>query len=73
MIFVVSLALLHRALGVDSILDAMQVGALVTVGFSVATGLPGQAFLKRWRVAGIAYGSQAAVILGISIILSAWR
>jgi len=69
----VSLAVLHRGLGVESIGDALLVGALVAVGFCVATGLPGQAFLKRWRVAAIAYGCQVAMILGISTVLGLWR
>jgi hypothetical protein len=72
-LLVLSLAMLHRWLAVDSLGDALAVAVMVIVGFSVATGLPGQAFLKRWRVAAIAYGSQAAMILGISVILGLWR
>lgn len=70
---VLSLAVLQGWLGVTSIGEALGLGAFVSVGFCVATGLPGQAFLKRWRVAAIAYGSQVAMILGISLILGAWR
>ncbi len=69
----VTLALTQRAFGVDSIVDGLVVGGLVSLGFCVATGLPGQAFLKRWRVAAIALGSQVAMIFGISLILAAWR
>ena len=72
-VLVISLALLHRAVGVASVVDALQVGVFVALGFCIATGVPGQAFLKRWRVAAIAYGSQTAMILGISVILGAWR
>ena len=53
---VISLALLQRWLGVDSIGDALMLGGFVSVGLCIATGLPGQAFLKRWRVAGLALG-----------------
>ena len=42
----------------------------VAVGFCIATGVPGQAFLKRWRVVALAYGSQTAMILVISLILA---
>ncbi|MGB1013638.1 MAG: DUF1761 domain-containing protein [Nannocystaceae bacterium] len=70
---VLSLAVAHRALGVASVIDALQVGCVVSVGFCIATGLPGQAFLKRWRAAAIALGSQVAMIVGISIILGAWQ
>lgn len=72
-VLVLSLALLQQALGVDSIAAALQLGVLVSIGFCIATGLPGQAFLKRWRVAAIALGSQVAMILGISLILGLWR
>ncbi len=69
---VVTLALLHQALGVNSLVGALGIGLLVSVGFCIATGLPGQAFLKRWRVAAIALGSQVAMIMGASLILGAW-
>lgn len=70
---VLSLALLQQALGVDSVVGALQLGVLVAIGFCIATGLPGQAFLKRWRVATIALGSQVAMIVGISLILGSWH
>lgn len=70
---VISLAVLQRAVGVASAGDAIVLGLLVSVGFCVATGLPGQAFLKRWRVFAIAFGCQVVMILGISLILGLWR
>lgn len=70
---VASLALLQRWLAVDSVGDALVLGLFVAIGFGLATGLPGQAFLKRWRVAWIAYGSQTAMILVASVILGVWR
>ena len=73
LLLVLSLALLQSWLGVSSAGGALGLGALVSVGFCVATGLPGQAFLKRWRVAGIALGSQVAMIMTISLILGLWR
>lgn len=72
-LMVLVLAVLHRSLGVASVSEALQLGGLVAVGFAVATGLPGQAFLKRWRVAAIALGCQVAMIAGVSMILGAWR
>ena len=72
-VLVLSLALLQQLLSVDSSMEALQLGALVAVGFCVATGVPGQAFLKRWRVAAIALGCQATMIVGISLILGLWR
>ncbi len=72
-VLVLSLAVLHRWLAIDSVSEAVALGLFVSVGFCVATGLPGQAFLKRWRVALMAYGCQTTMILGISVILGAWR
>ena len=69
----VCLAILQLWAGVDSIGSALILGALVSVGFCVATGLPGQAFLKRWRVAAITLGCQSTMIMVISAILGAWR
>ncbi len=70
---VLSLALLQRWLAVDSVAEALQLGLFVSIGLCIATGLPGQAFLKRWRVAAIAYGSQVAMILAVSVILAIWQ
>ena len=70
---VLSLATLQRWLAVDSAGEALTSGVFVAIGFAVATGVPGQAFLRRWRVAAIACGSQVAMILGISLILGLWR
>ena len=70
---VVALAVLHRAVGVRSIGDAVALGLLVAIGFCIATGVPGQAFLKRWRVAAIAFGCQATMLVAVSVILGAWR
>lgn len=72
-ILVLTLAALQQWLAVDSASEALTLGVLVAIGFAVATGLPGQAFLRRWRVAAIACGSQVAMILGISLILGLWR
>ena len=62
---VIALALLQQTLGVTSVGGALSSALFVILGFVISTGLPGQAFLKRWRVAAIAYGSQAAMILVI--------
>ena len=70
---VLTLALLQVWLGVESIVDARVLAVVVSIGFCVATLLPGQAFLGRWRVFAIAAGSQGAMIFAISIILGAWH
>ena len=70
---VVTLVLVHRALGIAGIGDALLLGVLIAIGFCVANILPGQAFLKRWRVAAITAGCQSAMILAFSIILGGWQ
>lgn len=65
--------MLHQVLGVASMGDSLQLGIWVAIGFCVATSRPGQAFLKRWRVAVLAFGRQVAMIVGISLVLGLWR
>ena len=72
-VLVLSIASLQRALSIESAGSALGFGLFVAVGLCIATGLPGQAFLKRWRVFLIAYGSQTVMILAISFILALWR
>lgn len=67
-----SLAVLQRMIGVASVGGGLGLGLLVAVGLSGANILPGQAFLKRWRVAALTAGCQGTMILVISAILAAW-
>lgn len=71
-VLAVSLAVLQRMAGVDSIGGGLGVGLFVAIGFSTANMLPGQAFLKRWRAAALTAGAQASMILVISVIIAAW-
>jgi len=71
-VMVITLAILFRWLAVDSAGEALTVGGLVGVGFCVATGVPGQAFLKRWRVAALAFGCQFVMVLAAALILGLW-
>ena len=66
---VISLALLQAALNVTTVGAALGLGIFVAVGFCIATIVPGQAFLRRWRVATLSFGSQTAMILVISLVL----
>ena len=71
-VLTLSLAVLHRMVGVASLTDGLGIGLFVAIGFNVTNLLPGQAFLKRWRVAAITAGNQSAMIIVISAILAAW-
>ena len=68
-----ALAVLVGWLGASSIGEALALAAFVAIGFCVTNGLPGQAFLKRWRVAAIAYGCQSTMIVAMTLILSLWK
>ncbi len=72
-VMVLSVGLLQQALGAEGVGGALTTACFVTVGFAVATALPGLAFLKRWRVAAITLGNQAVMILAASLILGLWR
>ena len=73
LLLVLTIATLQNALGITGLGGALALGVLLSVGLCTATIVPGQAFLKRWRVAAICAGSQVAMILGISTILGVWH
>ncbi|MFK7846022.1 MAG: hypothetical protein AB8G77_12040 [Rhodothermales bacterium] len=68
-----SIALLQQWLGINSVGGAVTLGLFIVIGLSAATSLPGYAFLKRWSAFFLAMGSQAAMIIIISIILASWK
>ena len=70
---VICLALFQRWLQVETLSAALISGAFVAVGFCVVNIIPGQAFLKRWRVAAITAGCQTTMILATSALLGVWR
>lgn len=70
---VISIAILQQLLSVSSLSEAVTSGLYIAIGFSLATSLPGYAFLKRWSAFWLAMGSQVAMILGISVILALWQ
>ena len=69
----VGLALLQDALKVQSVGEALALGFFVAVHLSIATALPGYAFLRRYKAFLLAIGSQTVVILLQSAILVAWH
>ena len=66
------LAILQKNLGVSGIGGGLSTGLFVAVMFTVATALPGYAFLKRWSAFTLAIAAQVVVILILSVILAAW-
>ena len=69
----VGLAILQAGLGVKTAGAGLVFGFFVAVHFCVATAVPGYAFLKRWNAAVLAVGSQAVLILSLSLILAVWQ
>ncbi len=57
-------------LGVDSALGGMTLGAFIALHFSIASALPGYAFLKRYQAFWLAMGSQATLIVILSTFLA---
>lgn len=72
-VMVLTLALLQSLAGATTLVDSLLIGGLAAIGLCIATGVPGQAFLKRWRVAVLAFGCQVAMIVTASLILGLWR
>lgn len=69
-LLVLGLNALQQAFGVTGIAGALGVGIFVAVHFCIATALPGYAFLRRWPAALMAIGSQASLILILSVVLA---
>lgn len=72
-LLVLSIAALQQVLSITSVGSAIGLGLFIAVGFCAVTGLPGHAFLKRWRAFLLIYGSQTVMILAISVILALWQ
>lgn len=67
------LASLQQITAVADIGAGLATGLFVAVCFSIATALPGYAFLKRWPAFFLGVGAQVVLILILSVILAAWR
>ena len=68
----IGLALLQQGLNVSGIGAGLTFGLIIAICFAIATALPGYAFLKRWSAGLMAIGSQATLIVILSVILAAW-
>lgn len=73
LLLTLGLALLQRALGVVDLGSALMLGVFVALTFSIATAMPGYAFLKKLSAFFIAIGSQTVLILILSAVLVLWR
>lgn len=68
----VGMATLQAKLGVEGVGQGIFFGLFIALHFSIATALPGYAFLKRYRAFALALGSQTLLIVVLSTILALW-
>ncbi|SLN76583.1 DUF1761 family protein [Ruegeria meonggei] len=71
-VLVIGTALLHQAAGINSIGGGLVFGVIAAMAYGLATVLPGYGFLLNLEAGRIAAGSQAALILVVSVVLSAF-
>ncbi len=71
-VLVIGTALLHQAVGINSIAGGLVFGVITALAYGLATVLPGYGFMLNLDAGRIAAGSQAAVILVVSVVLSAF-
>lgn len=67
------LAVLQQAMGIATLGAGISFGLFMAITLTVATALPGYAFLKRWNAALLAIGSQTVLIVILSSILAVWH
>ncbi len=72
-LLIFAIANLQVALSVQSLGSGILLGLWIALFYSVATALPGYAFLKRWNAFWMAMGSQAVLIVVVSAILAVWK
>ena len=70
---ILGIAIMQSMLGIESFKDGALFGLFVVVLYSLATALPGYIFLKRMNAFLMAMGSQAILILILSVILAVWK
>ena len=73
LLLIIGLASLQSILGVDTLAEGVFLGLFVTVFYSLATALPGYIFQKRMKTFLMAMGSQAILIVVVSISLALWK
>lgn len=73
LLLVTGLAVLQRALGVSTVGAGVGLGLFVALHVSIATALPGYAFLKRLNAFSLAIGAQVVAVVLVSAILAAWQ
>ncbi len=66
----VGLSVLHDALGVSGVGDALVLAGFLSVTVFVAMAMPAYAFLRRWQAWLIGAGSQVTLICALSVILA---
>lgn len=73
LMLILGLAIMQSMIGIKSLLDGLLLGLFVAFFYVIATALPGYIFLKRTNAFLMAIGSQAILVLILSIILAVWK
>lgn len=72
-LLIIGISVMQSALGIRTIFGGLDFGIWVAVVFSIATALPGYAFLRRWNAFYLAIGSQSVLIIIVSMIIAVWK
>ena len=67
------IASLQSMLTIDTLKGGLGLGFFIALFYSLATALPGYIFLKRMNAFWMAMGSQAILIVILSVILAVWK
>ncbi|MEL6976090.1 MAG: DUF1761 domain-containing protein [Bacteroidota bacterium] len=73
LLLIVGLASLQSILNVKTLAGGVLFGLFVALFYSIATALPGYLFQKRMKAFLMAMGSQAVLIVVVSIMLALWK
>ena len=73
LLLIIGMAIMQSMIGIDTLKAGVQFGLFVAIFYAFATALPGYIFLKRMNAFLMATGSQAILILVVSIILAVWK
>lgn len=72
-LLIIGISVMQSALGIHTLIGGLDFGIWVAVVFSIATALPGYAFLRRWNAFYLAIGSQSVLIIIVSMIIAVWK
>ena len=73
LLLIIGMAIMQTVIGIETFKGGILFGLYVAIFYSLATALPGYAFLRRMNAFLMAMGSQTILILVVSTILAIWK